>query len=118
MKFPVLWSGLCCYTEGWGGKCSEILATIKLLYNPRVNKVFRHFTSLLDLFVNPLITVANRRVRLCSQEANKASKIYVGRSTTVSNLLFCADTLFKNYFLSQQDTTICFEHGRKSELKL
>ena len=26
--------------EGWGGKCSEILATIKLLYNPRVNKVF------------------------------------------------------------------------------
>ena len=24
----------------WGGKCSEILATIKLLYNPRVNKVF------------------------------------------------------------------------------
>ena len=40
MKFPVLWSGLCCYTKGWGGKCSEILATIKLLYNPRVNKVF------------------------------------------------------------------------------
>ena len=37
-----LWSGLCCYTEGWGGKCSEILATIKLLYNPRVNKVFTH----------------------------------------------------------------------------
>ena len=27
-------------SEGWGGKCSEILATIKLLYNPRVNKVF------------------------------------------------------------------------------
>ena len=24
----------------WGGKCSEISATIKLLYNPRVNKVF------------------------------------------------------------------------------
>ena len=23
--------------EGCGGKCSEILATIKLLYNPRVN---------------------------------------------------------------------------------
>ena len=40
MKFPVLWSGLCCYTEGWGGKCSEILATIKLLYNRRVNKGF------------------------------------------------------------------------------
>ena len=45
MKFPVLWSGLCCYTEGWGGKCSEILATIKLLYNPRVNKVFTHSHS-------------------------------------------------------------------------
>ena len=37
MKFPVLWSGLCCLSEGWGGKCSEILATIKLLDNPRVN---------------------------------------------------------------------------------
>ena len=24
-------------SESWGGKCSEILATIKLLYNPRVN---------------------------------------------------------------------------------
>ena len=36
MKFPVLWSRLCCCTV----KCSEILAHIKLLYNPRVNKVF------------------------------------------------------------------------------
>ena len=27
-------------SEGWGGKCSEISATIKLLCNPRVNKVF------------------------------------------------------------------------------
>jgi len=27
-------------TEGWGGKCSGILAMIKLLLNPRVNKVF------------------------------------------------------------------------------
>ena len=46
----MLWSGLCCYTEGWGGKCSEILATIKLLYNPRVNKVFTNsqFTILND----------------------------------------------------------------------
>ena len=33
MKFPVLWCGLCYYTEAWGGKFSEILATI----NPRVN---------------------------------------------------------------------------------
>ena len=32
----MLWSGLYCYTV----KCSEILAHIKLLYNPRVNKVF------------------------------------------------------------------------------
>ena len=32
MKFPVLWSG------------SEILAMIKLLYNPRVNKVLTLFT--------------------------------------------------------------------------
>ena len=43
MKFPVLWSGLCCCTV----KFSEILAHIKLLYNPRVNKVFTsHLTSL------------------------------------------------------------------------
>ena len=43
MKFPVLWSGLCCYTV----KCSEILhvAHIKLLYNPRVNKVFTSLPS-------------------------------------------------------------------------
>ena len=40
MKFPVLWSGLCCYIAGWDGKCSEILAMIKLFQNPRVNKVF------------------------------------------------------------------------------
>ena len=46
MKFLVLWSGLCCYTEGLGEKCLEILAMIKLLYNPRVNKVFTHFHSL------------------------------------------------------------------------
>ena len=42
MKLLVLWSGLCCYTEGWGGKCSEILVAIKLLYNLRVNKAFTH----------------------------------------------------------------------------
>ena len=42
MKFPLFCSGLCGYTEGWGGKCSEILATVELLYNPRVNKVFTH----------------------------------------------------------------------------
>ena len=42
MKFPVLWSGLCCCTV----KCSEILAHIEVLYNPRVNKVFTSLTSL------------------------------------------------------------------------
>ena len=52
--FPVLWSGLCCYTEGWGGKCSEILATIKLLYNPRVSKVFTHLNSILPNIWRPL----------------------------------------------------------------
>ena len=45
MKFPVLWYGLCCFTEGWYGKCSEILARMKLLYNPRVNKIFTHSVS-------------------------------------------------------------------------
>ena len=51
MKFPVLWSGLCCYTEGWGGKCSEILAMIKLLYNPRVNKVFTSLFTIGEILV-------------------------------------------------------------------
>ena len=40
MKFQVLCTGLCCYTEGWGGKYSDTFATIKLLKNPRANKVF------------------------------------------------------------------------------
>ena len=37
----MLWSGLCCCTV----KCSEILAYLKLLYNPRVNKVFTSLTG-------------------------------------------------------------------------
>ena len=45
MKFLVLWPGLCWCTEGWGGKCWEILATVKLLYNPRVNIVFTSLAS-------------------------------------------------------------------------
>ena len=31
-------------SEGWGWECSEILATIKLIYNPRVNIVFTKTT--------------------------------------------------------------------------
>ena len=49
MKFPVLWSGVGCYTV----KCSEILAHIELLYNPRVSKVF---TSLINESFNNVIT--------------------------------------------------------------
>ena len=45
-EFPVLWTGLCCYTV----KCSEILAHIKLLYNPRVNKVFTIHNSQRSFF--------------------------------------------------------------------
>ena len=29
-------------SDGWGGKCPEILATIKLLYNPRVKMYSLH----------------------------------------------------------------------------
>ena len=32
-------------SEGWGGECSEILATIQLLYNPRVNIVYTYSHS-------------------------------------------------------------------------
>ena len=59
MKFQVLWSGLCCYAKGWGGKCSEILAKIKLRLSPRVNKVFTHsnthtqtHTQVINRFLN------------------------------------------------------------------
>ena len=40
----MLWSDLCCNTE----KCSEILAHIELLYNPRVNKVFTHSLEIVE----------------------------------------------------------------------
>ena len=44
----VVWPLLCLRV---GGKCSEILATIKLLYNPRVNKVFTSlFTGQIRLY--------------------------------------------------------------------
>ena len=74
MKFPVLWSGLCCCTV----KCSKILAHIKLLYNPRVNKVFTslhnprvnkvftslHFTTHADFFALLLFLTHNSNERL------------------------------------------------------
>ena len=37
-------------------KCSEILATIKLLYNPRVNKVFTYVQF--ELFVSVVCSAA------------------------------------------------------------
>ena len=40
----VVWP-LLLISEGWGGKCWEILATVKLLYNPRVNIVFTSLAS-------------------------------------------------------------------------
>ena len=75
MKVPV--SGLCCYTDGWGGKCSEILAMIKLLYNPRVNKVFIHTEH--DPSSNSPLTVhlALCRVDVCFQFA----RLQVARSS-------------------------------------
>ena len=79
MKLPVLWSGLCCYTEGWGGKCSEILATIKLLYSPRVNKVFTH--SLSDTHIVCHFCCLNRTVsgdiRLTTRYNSQGSKLEV-----------------------------------------
>ena len=60
--------------------------------------------------------------------SNKDAKIYVGRSTTVHNPLFCAHTLWLNYVTETfllvifSDTTqnpLCFVHGQgqKSEQK-
>ena len=57
MKFPVWWSGLCCSSEGWGGKCSELLAAIKLLYNPRVNIVFTNSLTLSMVITQNTVTV-------------------------------------------------------------
>ena len=39
-RSKLTWSGLFLFKWGLGWKCSEILPTIKLLYNPRVNIVF------------------------------------------------------------------------------
>ena len=74
----MLWSGLCCYTEGWGGKCSEILAMIKLLYNPRVNKVF---TSLHFAYNNKSTTYNDKRTTY-----NVKSTTYNGQSTAYNAL--------------------------------
>ena len=103
MKFPVLWSGLCCYTEGWGGKCSEILATIKLLYNPRVNKVFTSLHTTLDEGENwlyflvlliiwaakfcaanetPPATASNNLLKLADERRTKAVKVSNGLQTS------------------------------------
>ena len=68
LKFPMLWSVLCCYTV----KCSEMLAHTKLHYNPRVNKVFTVFTSpcqgdkLLVLFINYMAHSVSRQDELTS----------------------------------------------------
>ena len=92
MKFPVLWSGLCCYTEGWGGKCSEILATIKLLYNPRVNKVF---------------TIHNSHVfQSCSQDSNAVLAIMedvIGKLKAVMPVL--------RTVIYRQDNAGCYRSG-------
>ena len=42
-------------SEGWGGECSEILATIKLLYNPRVNIVFTFTVIGLAIMVSVIV---------------------------------------------------------------
>ena len=60
--------------------------------------------------------------------ANKDAKIYVGRSTTLNNLLFCAHTLCMNYVIdtfllvrssARSKQLLCFVQGQglKSEQK-
>ena len=70
-------------SEGWGGKCSEILATIKLLDNPRVNIVFTslHFTSL--HIHRPVVSL------LCATKSYRVNRplllrIYVGHAHLLS----------------------------------
>ena len=78
------------------------------------------------------LTIVNRGDWLGSPEnikgANKNAKIYVGRSTTLHNLLFCAHTLCMNYvantFLLASSSVrskqlLCFVQGQgqKSEQK-
>ena len=77
-------------------------------------------------------SIVNRGDWLGSPEnikgANKNAKIYVGRSTTLHNLLFCAHTLCMNYvtntFLLASSSVrskqlLCFvqDQGQKSEQK-
>ena len=76
--------------------------------------------------------IVNRADWLCSpaniKGANKDATIYVGRSTTVHNLLFCPHTLCMNYvtntfllvsFSARSKHLLCFVHrqGQKSEQK-
>ena len=65
----MVWS--CCYTEGWGGKCSEILATMKLLQYPRVNKVFTHYSL-------------SHMVQVTEQEISVATYFYEIQSSSFS----------------------------------
>ena len=85
MKFPVFWSGLDCYTV----ECSEILAYIELLYNPRVNKVFTslHFTS--PHFAElPLVCISTQKseqkVYLHWQLKSLAKKLQMGADNIVN----------------------------------
>ena len=96
MKFPVLWSGLCCCAV----KCSEISAYIKLLYDTRVNKVFTslHFTLNHIRFVFCHNTEDNER-DLCQDLLtieNTDSDLKVQALHYANELLLPSDLPFKN----------------------
>ena len=68
------------------GKCSEILATIKLRYNPRVNRVFTFiFTFTFTLFCLLVVVIVLRLGDIvsvvCSNDLSKGIKPFMGDLT-------------------------------------
>ena len=78
-------AGLCCCTV----KCSEILAHIKLLYNPRVNKVFTHLTHSAIASGNSYASFVLSKLLACSipsiastRERTRAKHVFTWRQTS------------------------------------
>ena len=91
MKFPVLWSGLGCYTV----KCSEILAHIELLYNPRVNKVFTHSLTARVSTYSPVFRICFLWYVVCDDPILMQLSTLEIRSSFISVFLFI-DSILKN----------------------
>ena len=104
------------YTEGWGEKCSEILATIKLLYNPRVNKVFNsiqgHFLKYCCCH-----NTCEKQVPVISTFPQPAQVMRWSLDFLPPSLLFlapkCSSSYNLHYFLKSFSCSLYWEINRK-----